>query len=205
MQRARWTAYQYSWPVLTKVALSGSHGTGKSTLLAVIASRLRAESATLPEVPRAVCDDVADPAFLKRGSNTPTRQLVLIAEQIAQESRSRAPVLFTDRSVVDHWAYSRVLFPEWVVGVEGRAVSQLVDRWAETYSAVVYLAAEIPLEADEVREDDDMFRNEIDVAIREDYARLGVSFIEVCGSVSERLRALQTSLREAGVDVPWTE
>src|SRR5690554_5143182 len=116
-----------------KIAISGSHGTGKSTILARARETTALASASfVDEVPRSLCERVGDPLFLQRGQNSLTRQLLLIACQIAEEATvAGSSTVVTDRSVVDHWAYTlAVLDPADSEGAEVREARRLVEVWA---------------------------------------------------------------------------
>ncbi len=182
-----------------KVALSGSHGTGKSTLLRQLeASASGSRFVFLEEIPRALCERVGDPLFLQRGRNTVLRQLLLIAQQIAAESRTTGVPTLVDRSVVDHWAYTLALLgrEDWEAPEIGE-MRRLVDEWVATYDHIFYLPIEFSLLADEVREDDRDFQREIDGLLRAEYRRLGRDVIEVRGPVDERLTTISELLGEA--------
>jgi len=188
-------------PSSLKVALTGAHSTGKSTLLTAFASAVTFEVVTTPEVPRQVIEAAgAGEDFLHRGNNTLLRQGLIIASQIEAESMAmmNSPrVLLVDRTVVDHWAYTvELLEPEQSDDVDIRLWRGLIDRWIETYDLIVRLPPEIPLAADGVREEDEAFRTSIDETITRHLDEAGVGYITVGGTVDERVAELKRLIEE---------
>jgi predicted ATPase len=180
-----------------KVAISGSHGTGKSTLLRGVKSVVDREWGVVEEVPRALCDRVGEPDFLQRGNNSLLRQLLLVARQIADEGRMATRRVLSDRSVVDHWAYTlAIIDPSDHELPEVRETRLLVEEWIPTYDRIFYLPIEFPLAVDGVREDDQQFQADIDQSLRSEYERLGVEVVELRGSVDQRESELSTWLKE---------
>ncbi len=181
-----------------KIAISGSHGTGKSTLLQLLEAKgSLGELSVLQEVPRALCSRVKDPAFFHRRHNNLTRQLLLIAAQVAEEAMMvTAPTVVVDRTVVDHWAYTLSLLSESdVAAPEASEVQRLVREWAGTYDHIFYLPIEFDLAVDDVREEDLEFQREIDELLRAEYRRLSIPVTELRGSVDQRAAQLVETVR----------
>jgi hypothetical protein len=87
------------------------------------------------EIPRIIIDEVGDEGFFRRGSNSLLRQLLLFYHQVIEEGlRGReAGLVITDRTVVDHLAYTVELFPEVDRAPEGRALRAGVKSWLGQY------------------------------------------------------------------------
>ena len=184
-----------------KVALTGAHSTGKTSLLEAFAPAVDFEVVTTPEVPRKVIAWAgAGDDFLQRGNNTLLRQGLIIAGQIEAESMAMMDsprVLLSDRTVVDHWAYTVALLePEQADDVDVALWRRLVDRWITTYDLIVRLPPEIPLTADGVREEDEAFRTQIDATITSHLDEAGVSYVTVGGTVEERVAELKRLIEE---------
>ncbi len=178
-----------------KVALTGSHGTGKTTLLKRLGELLaeRGEAvAVCREVPRVIIDEVGDETFFRRGSNSPLRQLLVFFHQVVEEGlRDReASLVLADRTVVDHLAYSVELFPEIEGSAEGRALLAAVKVWVSQYDLIVKLPIEFPVVDDGVREGEAAFQVSIDQTIDRLYAWAEVTPKVVRGGVNDRARAV---------------
>ncbi len=176
-----------------KLALSGAHGTGKTTLLNAVYDSLKADQkiAICREVPRVIGEVVGDKEYFRRGKNTELRQCAIFLFQVmedvfAAESRSDISLTLTDRTMVDHLAYTEILFPEFGGTSEYQVISNAVQRWLSTYDKVIKVPIEFQVEDDGIREADVDFQKAIDEKIDELYVTFGVNPSTVTGSVSDR-------------------
>jgi nicotinamide riboside kinase len=188
---------------ITKIAIVGAHGVGKTTLANELRARLAGEGfgeiSVAPEIPREICSLVDDPEFYRRGKNNALKQALLLFGQLQRE-HSFAPgeegVLICDRGVLDLWAYSKYLF-----GEDFRAAGvleiyeALVARHCRSYRMHFYIPAEFPPSDDGTRESDSAFQAGIDRAIREFLARHEVLHREIRGSIEERCAVVEAELR----------
>jgi nicotinamide riboside kinase len=187
------------------IAVSGTHGAGKSTLARDAAESLHAP--VIEEVPRALIEEVGDPSFLVRGKNTFGRQALVIVRQLAAEAsalEAAARPIFCDRSVVDHWAYSMLAIEE-LPQAEQRLFEQTILAHARRYELVVICEPLADIKEDGVREEDVGFQSAVDMQIRDLYRRAGVAFEILSGDERQRLtrmtelvRALPNESREPG-------
>jgi thymidylate kinase len=177
-----------------KVAVTGAHGTGKTTLISAVFNRLKPEfDVTLTaEVPRLFIEDFGDPTFFQRGNNSFARQTMILARQIELESHLAQrghQIILCDRTVVDHWAYTETLFPIDVKTIEGRGWRDMVKRWLDSYKIIVGLPIEFPIELDNVREADEQFQHEIDQKIAALYLEFGRNVPTITGARKAREEA----------------
>jgi len=178
-----------------KFAISGTHGSGKSTLLGAMGSR--GDLHILEEIPRLVTEELGDQRALARGINTPARQTLILGRQMSAEGQGLDHVaLLCDRSIVDHWAYTTVLFPTWSSSDEGLAWGRTVRAWAGTYHHVVVLPSPDWGSVDDgVREADLEFQHEIAARIEELLEEFDVPHtVCVPSSLQERVRYLERLL-----------
>lgn len=183
-----------------KIALTGAHGTGKTTLVSSVARLVsgRAVQQT-PEVPRLFVDELGDPTFFQRANNTFLRQTMILGRQIELEgalTSGEHDLMLCDRTIVDHWAYTEVLFPAEASTPEGQSWSGIVQRWAKTYSRILHVPIEFPVKADGVRENDEKFQRDIDRKLIELYARFGITTGTISGAAAEREKQLLEEIRK---------
>ncbi len=177
------------------LAFTGAHGVGKTSLARAVEDALGASESivVMPEVPRVIVQLTGDNEFFRRGKNSLERQGLILAFQLAEEVqgwRSRKKLMICDRTVADHYAYTRVLFREGSCGPELACWESLVRRWLPNYDLIVGLRPEFPPRDDGVREDSQTFQAEVDATLFGFYEAEGVPIEEVSGTVEERTTAV---------------
>ncbi len=180
----------------TKIALTGAHGTGKTTLCRHLEGLVASDALRVcREMPRVITDHLGDKTFFQRANNRIERQLLLFTYQCIEESRlaDEAHVVICDRTVLDHLSYTIVLFPEFKATPEYQALQFALARWLATYDHIFYVPIEFAVVADGVREDDIAFQRMIDEALTGLYAEFGVEPTRIGGSVDERASQVITS------------
>ena len=186
---------------MKKIAFTGAHGVGKTTLTDVLVKQLSMEGlrvAKTLEVPRLICDRAGDPTFFRRGNNTPLRQILILLGQVDIESRSRdlqPDLLICDRTLLDHWAYTKVLFGD-ELQREGilDLYEQLIAEYCLTYDRIFYLPIEFPPVDDGTRESDSDFQHAIDATIVEALRVHELPFMPITGTVEERLKKVRAAI-----------
>lgn len=119
-----------------KIAISGTHGTGKSTAVMALARQTKIER---PGVEVGVLMEVARacPGNLNRAASSDS-QLWIFAEQVRREIEMMRPLgaydcLITDRSVMDSVAYAKALsLPIW------RAMFSMACTRVTTYDRIIF-------------------------------------------------------------------
>ena len=184
-------------PASKKVALVGAHGTGKTTLTQHLASgtdlsRFKLLIATTPEVPRIVCAAVGDNEYFRRGNNTLMKQLLLLVGQpVYEASKGRgSDLLICDRSILDHWAYTKTLFSSEIPSDIETVLCTFIRKHLESYDLLAYVPIEFTVQDDGTREGDIAFQAAIDQVIHSSLVEWAVPFIEIRGSVEERATCL---------------
>lgn len=187
-----------------KIALVGSHGTGKSTLLTALSERLVCDGLSvtiLEEIPRSICNRVGSNSYFQRSHNSCVRQLMLLFAQVVEENTntSTADYFLTDRSVVDHWVYTRLLFQK---DIENHELDKLLPHWIFKYLATYNLVLHLPVEFgpanDGVREDDFEFQTHVGDSILQFLQESGVYFVTVRGSVESRIGESIEAIKSLG-------
>jgi nicotinamide riboside kinase len=113
-----------------KIAIVGAHGSGKSTIISSVYSRLKKNNSRVfvaPEVARSSL-------FLAAGEKTPKMQMDLFGRQISSEmSNSRnCDILLCDRSLFDILMYTRLFFKS---DEEAISYSKSMSLFCENYSS----------------------------------------------------------------------
>lgn len=178
-----------------KIALTGSHGTGKSTLLSAIAEKLIEKKISFEivrEIPRMVCERVDDNTFFRQQTNTFAKQTLLLQAHIeAEPAIGSAPdLILCDRALLDHWIYtahfySATLEEQNLLDVY---VSTMVEH-CQKYDLILYLPVEFAPVDDGVREAGLKFQKTIDRGIKSFLKKHGLGFVPITGSVSDRCAA----------------
>lgn len=183
-----------------KLAVSGAHGTGKTTVLTAFRDALLDEgikAQLVPEVPRIVCEAADDKEFFRRENNSVERQFTLLMGQPVYESSVAAEndVILCDRTIIDHLAYTRNLFGESLreQGLD-QVVLSLVGRHMQSYDLIFYVPPEINPIDDGTREGDRDFQLAIDEEIRSLLQLLDVEHELLSGSPEKRLSTVSTAL-----------
>lgn len=177
----------------------GAHGTGKSTLLRRLGdSPLGSRIPIGKEIPRLIGDAAGRNDFYQRGQNTLAKQIHLLFEQLATEmeyERSCDPVVVLDRSLLDHFAYTQVLFGQELAETRlGKIVDDRLTKLVPRYAKVFYIPIEVPLVGDGMREDDREFQCVMDRAIVGLLGKHYPNFVTLTGSVETRFATLAQHL-----------
>jgi nicotinamide riboside kinase len=161
-----------------RIAIVGSHSTGKTTLLRALAPVLGFP--TISEVAR---EKIAESPKLPHEMRPEERaefQADILEEQIRQEAA--LPAFVADRSVFDAAAYA----------FDTPAFAELSERaaryaTASPYGKIFFLEIEFPLSGDGIRSEDETYRKAVENALRSVLENAGVPYETVRGTPEERL------------------
>lgn len=155
-----------------RICFVGGESSGKSTLAHALATRL--ETAWVAEYGRELWDE--------RGGNLQWEDMLLIAQTQIERERASSLVakrwLFCDTSPLTTLFYSHAIF-----GRAERALEGLADTH---YDHVFLCAPDFPFVQDGTRRDD-AFRHEQHRWYRRELCARGIDFIELTGSLEERI------------------
>jgi nicotinamide riboside kinase len=175
-----------------RVALVGAHGTGKTTLAKALVGSLtnmEIEVRNLSEAPRLICDRAGDPTFFRRGNNTPLRQNLILLVHLLQELdlSNNVDVLISDRSLLDHWAYTLHLFGR---ELDEEGLRQLYEAFVvdhcRHYDVLFFLPIEFAVIDDGTREGDSRFQAEIEQCMLDLIGEYQIEVQVVRGPLEER-------------------
>lgn len=135
-----------------KIAIAGSHGTGKSSLAKGLAEQLRINC---------ICDivreEVAPKNIFTINTETPFEgQIWLIARQWELEKTTKEPWV-ADKCLFDYWVYAGDHFKDHI-----KKTIWAFNKQNTNYDFIFYLPIEFPMEIDGLRSEDEEFRKEID-------------------------------------------
>jgi nicotinamide riboside kinase len=175
---------------------------GKTTLANELSRRLPSKGYSCvcltPEVPRVICSLAADPTFFRRGKNNALKQILLLYGQLQYEHFSSPKtdgVLICDRSVLDHWAYTKYFFAqEFEAGDVLALYETLVSEYCRSYSRLFYVPIEFPPSDDGTRESDVAFQAAIDDTISAFLTNHDIEYTTVAGTVDQRCSAIEREM-----------
>jgi nicotinamide riboside kinase len=155
----------------------GSHGTGKTTLAKALAKRLN-----FRYIHDVVREEAVRKGFTINENTPPEVQLWLLLRQWELETTTPESWV-ADKSLFDYLVYGDLILKNEIVK---KLIRWFVQRNAH-YDIVFYLPIEFLMEEDGIRSVDPKFREEIDRLFRKCLDEFGIKYIELSGSVEERL------------------
>lgn len=178
-----------------KIAITGSHGVGKSTLAADLLNYLNREEKLknaaggesggfkkLDETAR----QALDLGFPINENNSPETQIWIFAKQLEIELLARDNYI-ADKCFIDSLAYAMYIFKERQDLLS--TLKDLARRAAQKYDLVIYLpAGEFPIEDDGARSTDPKFQEGVDRLILEILNDFGISYVKVTGNKEDRAK-----------------
>lgn len=145
-----------------RIVITGSQGTGKTTLIEKLAQYV--DLPVIKETSRSVARILNIP----ENGHLPLHQRLewqrgILWWQITLENTYES--FISDRSLIDHWAYSRYWLGENIKLLN--TFYKIVLKQAQTYTHIIYLPPILPLQEDGFRSIDQQYLNTIDQIIRE--------------------------------------
>lgn len=181
-----------------RIAFTGAHGVGKTSLVRSVTRMLGGHSVAVYREPaRLVAERAGDPTFFWRANNSPLRQLLIFIEHAVEERRvaEHSAITISDRTFVDHLAYTLVLFPALSNSPEMAVLRELSFETLGQYDHIFFVPIEFDLESDGVREADPYFQQAISDALLALYSDAGVGLVTVRGSLDQRTRQALRHIR----------
>lgn len=166
---------------MLRVAIIGSHSTGKSTLVQALGEALAARGRRVhvgPEPIRALNRRLV-------GLDEHAKYLALIAEHFRRLFPDDADIGVYDRSLLDLAVYLKNENPRDQILAE--LVEALLPGYLELIHLVLILPPEIALEPDERRPQSEAYRRKIDRDLRTLGSRHAVNLTELRGAPAERV------------------
>ena len=169
------------------ISLSGTHATGKTSLL-------RACESALAEHPTVRADFIGETARKVLGMGLPLNQDATLESyfnylrmQLEAERTATAPIVISDRSLVDSLAYLEVSripeIPESYVALQ-REIVRLEMRFFDVYC---HVPIEFGLHADRVRPADTEYQEAVEEKLAEILERYGARVVTLHGPTERRV------------------
>lgn len=183
------------------VAIEGTHGSGKTTLVHSAVGYFRAMGINACDVPESArLSPFFESALLYDGPSIDKwAELHLIGDQIANEqARARvSDLLFIDRTVLNAASYWMVRFPACDDILFQRTREFLLEYARAVYDMVFFLRDTYPSSTDDLRETDETFRRDVELRLHVDLNEAGVKVIEVPKGIEigDRLKFIADSIK----------
>lgn len=184
-----------------KICITGSHSTGKTTL---INSYVNQHSELGFHVINEKAREVIAKGYKLGKDATIDTYLFYINEQLKAEIESdklKYDFLFSDRSIIDGAAHPKVnnhiagkVFPTYFIEM----FENILHFQKTFFDIYIYLPIEFPMQPDEVRPNDELYRQEIDNEILRLLRKHIPNFHTVSGTVAQRTGQLIEIIREHG-------
>lgn len=175
-----------------KIVITGTHGTGKSTLVAALAEHYRAQGLRVEikrEFGRRYVDYTGDAKRLQPGASNPARQIISLFHDVQEEYRAMAAkpdIVICDRGVVDSLTYSLAV-GEVYDAVDMAFTRELINGHVNTYDLVIRVPVEFAMPYDGVRPADIAFQTFIDAEMQKEWRDAGANLHTVQGTVEQRV------------------
>ena len=175
---------------MIRIAIVGSHSTGKSTLCRALAEVFRARGLRCHAPPEPIS------ILAAKGTYRDPVQLALslVAEHFRRFAAPDSDIVLLDRSLLDCQAYLRA------DDMGGPAVYDLIDALMPSYCArldlIMYLPIEFAVVPDGRRPLSESYRAGIDAEIKNIAAAQGIAMIEVRGTPAQRLGRAWAAIEE---------
>jgi nicotinamide riboside kinase len=184
-----------------RIALTGTHSTGKTTMLKRLEMELRARGVRVARTGGSIAQLAADRGFPKMRAQTATTTQWIIATGIAAEMEAAldAEVVLVDRSVIDPVAY-------WLAALQHRGESpaagdvehlmQVAQVHARGYSLILSTVLDHDVPLGEHRHRDLGYRALVADKVAELLPQFDVPVLQVDNSDDSREAAIQAALAD---------
>ncbi len=172
-----------------RIALTGAHGVGKTTLARALSERLDLPLITDRARKAAALTGVTHAAELRRDKAKATLfQYATLVQQLAEEAQNKSGFV-SDRSALDLLAY-------WFAYELGDDQSYMDLCMAAKYDLLVYVPIEFELTVDGFRDPDPNFQRWVDYLTRNLFALTSSvrEKVTVGGALEERVQAVMDAL-----------
>lgn len=178
----------------SKILITGTHSTGKTTLILDVVERLRLSSAEV------VTESARNCPFVLNTHQNLLSTTWLIASQLRAEveaqTRPQVDLVICDRGLPDILAYH-----EMATGVAEPWLVAMAEGWMSSYDRVFVARPDParPMSPDELRVEDAAFRANVQRIIESHVRKANVAYELLPYRIDERLRVVRAALGEHGM------
>lgn len=142
-----------------KIAIAGSHGTGKSSFAKGLAQKLNGRY-----IPDIVREEAVPKGFIINENTPPEVQIWLVARQWDLEKTTAQEHWVADKCLFDYLVYGAIVLENQnsEKAAKVKEVIQEIVKDNAQYDFIFYLPIEFPMELDGVRSSNDKFQAEVD-------------------------------------------
>jgi len=167
-----------------KIAIVGTHGSGKSTIISAVYSRLKKKNISIfiaPEVARSSL-------FLAAKEKVPKMQMDLFGRQISNEmTNSRnCDILLCDRSLFDILMYTKIFFKDDEAKMYVESMTKFCEHYAKSYHHI-FLTSKFfspRIAKDDIRPKDEMLQKKAHIELKRILNEFSVEY-SILGSSPE--------------------
>lgn len=178
-----------------RISISGSHSTGKTTLVERCFGALVARYPSQVGIIREVARDVIANGFPLNQDATCDSYVNYIMAQLVAERHAIEPNVLSDRSLVDLLAYIRANSDGRVPDYFVKMIEEILYIESSYFDLYCYLPIEYPLVMDDVRPSEEDYRAVVDaelIRVLDDYH---LPYETICGDVEERVAKIISLFR----------
>lgn len=175
-----------------KYVLTGSHGTGKTTIINSMYDWLE-EKNIKPIINSSSARKIKQSGRLINDDGDDIVQMIVNSSHIVN---FREDNWFADRCIIDSFSYAVYQYKIGKVSKEVYDISlYMVKQFAGLYDKIFYIPIEFVLTNDGDRKDEVNFQKEIDSIISGTVSDLRLSIVMVTGSVEERIETIKKHIQ----------
>jgi len=175
-----------------KYVLTGSHGTGKTTIINSMYDWLE-EKSVKPIINSSSARKIKQSGRLINDDGDDIVQMIVNSSHIFN---FREDNWFADRCIIDSFSYAVYQYKTGKISKETYEVSlYMVKQFAGLYDKIFYVPIEFPLTKDEERKDELNFQREIDTIVRNTISDLKLSVELIKGSVEDRIEFIKKHIK----------
>lgn len=176
----------------TRLAFSGVHGTGKSTLLKRVEEEIKEEVQRIDGLTRII---IQLDYNINDGGDDITQAIVLTDH--LRRAEMRGNILLYDRCILDGWAYTKYLYNKNKVSMKTMNYADYVMKnTINIYNKIFFIEPEFETPYDGIRSTDKIFVQELNECFKEAIDKYSIKTTSLKGSVEERLSQVIQAIKE---------